>query len=138
MLGLDTYWSLDLLLGDPASVGWSAIETANALTGWKPEGMLLNYQDLGASPFYFAGGVPVLSSRVPSYPVTPAEIAQQIVDLRSLSDSERPLVNFFAATVWSSSFDSLAAALVPLRDDGVRFLTPRQAWRCIAAADCTR
>ncbi|MCB0976661.1 MAG: hypothetical protein KDB02_04310 [Acidimicrobiales bacterium] len=134
-LGVDSVWSLDLLLGNPAAPGWDAITTANAATGWSPDGMLLNYQDFGSAAVFEASGVPVFTARSTDYNVGASAIAAHLDRLISTPPDERPIVNFFPATVWNSTYDQLLDALEPYVDRGVRFLTPREAFACIRAEE---
>ena len=134
-LGLRSHWALDALLSDPAADGWDDVTAAAAATGTPPDGMLLNY---GAWPgpgfFHAPTGMPVLASRVQGYENGPDDIAAQIQALVDGSPADRSLVNFFAVTVWYSSYAALADAMAPLQDEGVRFLTPAQAFACLPDA----
>ncbi|HET8929070.1 MAG TPA: GxGYxYP domain-containing protein [Acidimicrobiales bacterium] len=134
-LGVDTVWSLDLLLSDPTAPGWDAIAAANVATGWHPEGMLLNYQRFGSVTSFTAAGMPVFAAQSTDYDVGAPAIAAHIDTLLATPAEERSLVNFFPATVWNATYDQLLAALAPYADQGVRFLTPREAFACISAAD---
>ncbi len=131
-VGVDTVWSLDLLLSDPAAAGWADIAAANAATSWRPDGMLLNYENFGDIPFFTAAELPVLASVSSDYDAGADAIAAHIDTLMATPAEERPLVSFFPATVWNADYDQLVTALEPHLDAGVRFLTPRQAFACVA------
>ncbi|MCB0962837.1 MAG: hypothetical protein KDA98_05950, partial [Acidimicrobiales bacterium] len=45
--------------------------------------------------------------------------------------------NLFAVTVWTTSYDQLVDTLGPLADDGVRYLTPREAFACLPEPPAT-
>ncbi len=135
LLGVDTVWSLDLLLSNPAATGWDQIAAANAATGWQPDGMLLNYQYYGNVTSFTAAGMPVFAAQSTDYDAGAPAIAAHLDTLLAAPADERSLVNFFPATVWNATYDQLIAALAPYVDQGVRFLTPREAFACIAAAD---
>jgi hypothetical protein len=131
-LGVRTTWSLDALITDPAAGGWTAWARAAAATGAPPEGILLNYARWPGPAWYrTVGGIGVLSARRSSYDDGPAEIAAQIQALVDGPAEDRPLVAFFPATVWNASYDQLADAMAPLADQGVRFLTPAEAFACL-------
>jgi hypothetical protein len=134
-LGVDTVWSLDLLLSNPTAAGWGDIAAADAATGWQPDGMLLNYQRFGDVTSFTAAGMPVFAAQSTDYDVGAPAIAAHLDALLATPADERPLVNFFPATVWNATYDQLVAALAPYADRGVRFLTPREAFACIAPAD---
>lgn len=134
-LGVRTTWSLDALITDPAAGGWTAWARAAAATGAPPEGILLNYARWPGPAWYrTVGGIGVLSARRSSYDDGPAEIAAQIQALVDGPAEDRPLVAFFPATVWNASYDQLADAMAPLADQGVRFLTPAEAFACLPEA----
>lgn len=134
-LGVDTVWSLDLLLSDPTAPGWDAIAAADAATGWQADGMLLNYQHYGNVTSFTAAGMPVFAAQSTDYDAGAPAIAAHIDALLATPADERSLVNFYPATVWNATYDQLVAALAPYADQGVRFLTPREAFACISAAD---
>lgn len=137
-LGLRSHWALDALLSDPAAKGWGNVVAAAAQTGAPPDGMLLNYETWPGPGFFHApDGMPVLASRVQGYDNGASDIAAQIQALVDGPASARSLVNFFAVTVWYSSYASLADAMAPLQAEGVRFLTPAQAFACLPAAPPT-
>ncbi len=131
-LGIDTVWSLDLLLNAPSAPGWSAIAAAQASGGWAPAGYLLNYTDFGEAPGFTAAGRPVLTARSTDYAAGPPAIAAHLDALLATAPADRPLVSFFPATVWNATYDSLVEALEPYVSRGVRFLTPRDAFACLA------
>ncbi len=132
-LGVESSWSLDLLLGKPDAAGWGPVDAAVASSGWPRSGTLLNYTDFGG-PAGFAApdGSPVLLAQSHDYAAGPDALAAQITSLLATDPSARPLVSFLPASTWSNSYDGLAAALAPLAAKGVRFLTPRQAFACLA------
>lgn len=131
-LGIGTHWSLDALLSDPAAAGWNDVRAAWAASDGGPDGVLLNYARWpGPAWFRTPEGVPVLSSRQTSYDDGPEQLASAIRDLQAADAADRPLVSFFAVTVWTSSYEALADAMAPLQADGVRFLTPSQAFECL-------
>ncbi len=134
-LGVESSWSLDLLLGKPDAAGWGPVDAAVASSGWPRSGTLLNYTDFGG-PAGFAApdGSPVLLAQSHDYAAGPDALAAQITSLLATDPSARPLVSFLPASTWSNSYDGLAAALAPLAAKGVRFLTPRQAFACLARA----
>ncbi len=130
-LGVDTVWSLDLMLGSKSAKGWDDIAQANDASGWKPSGYLLNYVDYGGLPLFWAAGMDVLTARSTDYSAGAAAIATHIDELLATPPDQRPLVNFFASTVWNATYDDLVASLAPYQTKGVRFLTPRQAFACL-------
>ncbi|MBS1847137.1 MAG: hypothetical protein JST73_02575 [Actinobacteria bacterium] len=135
LLGIQTHWTLDLVLDNPASPAWNAVANAARFTGWQPGGYLLDYDHYGAPPVFFGAGVPVLTSQATRYLASPSDMATQIQGLIDTPPAQRPLVNLLPATLWSANYDGLASALTPLVDSGkLRLLTPRQAWACLAAA----
>ncbi|HRW36997.1 MAG TPA: GxGYxYP family putative glycoside hydrolase [Aquihabitans sp.] len=135
-LGVRAHWSLDALLSEPDAGGWDAVEGAWASTGERPSGVLLNY-GVWPGPAWFRTdtGVPVLASRQDSYDDGPAELAAQLRRLQEADPADRPLVSFFAVTVWTSTYDELVTAMAPLQAEGVRFLTPSEAFACLPADD---
>jgi hypothetical protein len=134
-LGVDTHWTLDALISKPEDRGWADVNAADARSGLPPAGVLLNYDSWPGPAWYrTAPGVPVLTARKNDYSAGPAELAATLTTLLHTPPAQRPLVNFFAATVWSSSYDGLADAMRPLAAQGVRFLTPRQAFACLPPA----
>lgn len=131
-LGLRSHWSLDGLLSNPDASGWDAVAAAVAETGLPPDGMLLNYERWdGPATFHTADGLPVLASQAAGYHDGADALATQIQALVDGRASDRPLVSFFAVTVWESTYTELADAMAPLQDQGVRFLTPSEAFACL-------
>lgn len=131
-LGLTSTWSLDGLLSNPTAPGWNGVHAATEATGSPPAGLLLNYTKWpGPAIFHTSDDTPVLASQQSSYEAGPADIAAQIEALVVSDPNERPLVSFIPATVWESSYDALADALAPLQEQGVRFLTPAEAFACL-------
>lgn len=137
-VGLHAHWALDALISKPDAEGWSDIHDASVATGLAPDGMMLNYETwTGPAWFHTVDGMPVLASRVAKYESTATDIAGQIQTLVDEPDAKRPLVNFFASTVWYASYETLADAMAPLQAAGVRFLTPSEAFACLPAAPAT-
>jgi len=131
-LGLRSHWALDALLSDPDADGWDAVHAAAAETGLAPDGMLLNYERWdGPAAFRTVDGVPVLASQVQGYDNGAQDIADQIQALVDAPAADRSLVTFFAVTVWESSYSALVEAMAPLQEEGVRFLTPAEAFACL-------
>jgi len=136
-LGMHTFWTLEPL-GFSWWPDWYVYEAA-AAAGHGPHLFLSGYDNLlglldtlrqpaiAASP----GGTPVLVSMLPTYGFTSDQHAELIRDLVATPPAQRPRVTFFAATNWTTDVDGLVAALAPLRDEGVRFLTPGQATACM-------
>jgi hypothetical protein len=60
-----------------------------------------------------------------------ARIKERIEAIMALAPSERSPINLLMATNWSTCARDLYAALKPLADKGVRFLTPSQALACM-------
>lgn len=131
VLGVETMWSLDLLLSRPDAAGWPAIAAAGDAVGWNPMGYLLNYQDFGGPAVFQGAGLPVFAAHSTDYNAGADALAAHLDTLLATPSDQRPIVNFFPATVWNSTYDSLATALLPYVDRGVRFLTPRQAFACL-------
>ncbi len=67
-----------------------------------------------------------------SYADTPQTIAQHITDIINEPASQRPLITFLFASVWSNSYEGMAQALEPFQSQGVHFLLPYEALKCIA------
>lgn len=131
-LGIESHWSLDLLLDDPRAAGWAAIDAANTAVGWRPKGYLLDYQNYGAPAGFTAAGLPVLTAQSTDYADGAPALAAHLDALLAMAPSERPLVNFLPVTVWNATLDAVVDAVGSYRDRGVRFLTPRQAFACLA------
>ncbi len=134
-LGIATHWSLDALLSDPEAKGWAAVADAATRADTTPAGILLNYERWdGPAWFHSDHGVPVLASQQSSYDDGPAQLATSLRALAETPASERPLVSFYAITVWSSTYDGLVQQIAPLADEvGIRFLTPADAFACLPA-----
>lgn len=133
-LGVRATWSLDALLSKPDAAGWAAVARAADATGDAPDGFLLNYGRWPGPPwFHSTAGFPVIASQQTSYDNTAADIAAQVQALVGQAPADRPLVTFIAATVWQTSYQALADALLPLEQQGVRFLTPSEAFACLPA-----
>jgi hypothetical protein len=134
-LGVEAHWSLDALLSQPDADGWADVLAAHGDSGAPPGGMLLNYGRWpGPATFATDDGVPVLASRQESYDDGPAGLLRQIEELVAADPAERPLVNFFSATVWNASYADLVDALAGFSPDDVRFLTPSEAFACLPEA----
>lgn len=129
-LGVRTHWSLDAFLTQPDAVGWANVEAALA-QGVGPEGILLNYQSFGGPDWFHEPGLTVLGSGQTAYEDGAPELVAQIQALVDLPAADRSPVNFFAVTTWNTDLVELDAAVAPLEDQGVRFLTPAQAVACL-------
>ncbi len=127
-LGLNVFWTLDFAMYDPGNALWD--EAAGDAINCRPYGYLVGYS--GAAPGYFRTpqGIPVLMP-VNSYYDTPSDLASRITDLLGQPRSSRPPVVFLMASSWSNSMDGLAGALKPLESDGVNYLLPSMALRCV-------
>ncbi|MFN8017518.1 MAG: GxGYxYP family putative glycoside hydrolase [Acidimicrobiales bacterium] len=131
-LGIPTNWSLDAPIAKPDASGWLGVVAAAKAAGTTPEGMLFNYERWPGPPWYPSiAGFPVLASQTKVYAESPTDLAAQVKALADQPASQRSLVTFFAVTNWSTSFDQLADAMGPLRQQGIRFLTPSEAWACL-------
>jgi hypothetical protein len=128
-IGLKTFWTLDPQLYSTGSRVWNDID--NNLIGDYPSGILMGYFSLfGPSYFRTPAGKPVLVP-VNVYEDTPNTIAQKIREVLTLTLSERPPVVFISASAWSNPVDDLVNALEPLKNEGVNFLLPYQALKCV-------
>ena len=127
-LGFPTYWTIDPIAYFQAAPLWDAI-SRNTVNGY-PSGVLVGY---GGTANYFLTqkGMPVLMAGN-SYADTPQTIAQHITDIINEPASQRPLITFLFASVWSNSYEGLAQALEPFQSQGVHFLLPSEALKCIA------
>jgi hypothetical protein len=132
-LGFETFWSFAAELGgghagliDEAATGNGAPRAVLAGYGIND---VLGALGLGATP----AGRPVLPSTLSLYTDRPADIAARIELLVALPPVLRPRVQLFGAAVWNNDVTGLVAALRPLQDRGVRFLTPSQAAACLRA-----
>lgn len=138
-LGLRTFWTLEPL-GFPWWPDWHLYEAARGSDG--PDLFLSGYDNLLGlldalrQPLLVkrSSGITLLVSQTPTYGYTAEQHAALVRDLIDTPASERPLVNFFAATNWTVDVDGLATAMVPLQAEGVRFLTPGEAAACLAGA----
>lgn len=127
--GLTTFWTLDPQLYSEDSYVWGEIDR-NAQEN-VPEGILMGYFPLrGPSYFRTPAGRQVLVP-INAYEDTPQEIAQKIQNIIDIPASERPPVVFISASAWSNPLDDLVNALEPLKAEGVNFLLPHQALKCV-------
>ena len=134
-LGLATYWSLDVLLNQPAAPGWAPLLDAADAAGAPPDGVLVNYTNFGGPPWFWApDGTKVLNSQTTLYESGVPALVDAIEALQAAAPGERPLVAFFSVTAWNATLDELAAAMAPLAAQGVRFLTPSEAFACLPDA----
>jgi hypothetical protein len=127
-LGLWTYWTLDPALYKYDSTGWDVI-TENSVDG-RPSGALLGYFSFsGKKVFKTAGNLPVLVA-VNSYDDTPGMLKDRIRELMAMPASERPLITFLSASVWSNNLEDIVETLAPLEAEGVKFMLPSDALKC--------
>ncbi len=130
-LGLRAFWSLDYGLQPTAPVTAALASAA----GGRVSGVLDGYSNLGQPAVSEApGGLTILNSQVLSYTDNPSQIADQIAALETEPEALRPLVSFFSAGVWTNPAGQLIATLDPLAKQGVRFLTPTQAFTCLGSS----
>jgi hypothetical protein len=133
-LGVPANWSLDAPISKPDASGWLGVAAAAEAAGSKPAGMLFNYERWPGPAWYRSiAGFPVLASQTAVYAESPTDLAAQVQALADQPASERSLVTFFEITNWSTSYDQLADAMAPLAAQGVRFLTPSEAFACLPA-----
>ena len=132
-LGLDTHWSLDVFLREPDHPGWDALLAEAQAPPAGPSGILVNYGDFGGDhEFRVDGGrLPVLTSRQDTYDTGDDGLIAQLTELAATLADERPPVAFYSVTVWISSLDGLADGLLPLEEQGLRFVSPAHALRCV-------
>lgn len=131
-VNMRTFWSLGGLLASPDSAAWTALETAAADEG-TPQAVVVDY---GGNPYSAAKRPSGIAALVPgnTYVDDPNAIASMIEALRNETPDQRPLVTAYMASVWSNTATGLYAALGPLKDAGVRFLTPSEAAACLPGA----
>ena len=127
-MGLHTLWSLDSSLTITDDPLWETLETAphrDAL-----HGVVVGYGPSIDQAFRRETGTPVLITEN-GYSEDAARLKERIEALMAMDPAERSPVNFFMATNWNASAESLYETLKPLADRGVRFLTPAQALACM-------
>lgn len=129
-LGLPIHWSLDLYLELAEASTWAPITAAAERVGTGPDGFLLNYATkLGGAPVLpVPADVVVLNSQQAVYEDDAAALRAQLEALMEAPDRAR--VTFYSVTVWATSYDALLTELLPLRERGVRFLTPSEGVAC--------
>ena len=126
--GVHTLWSLDSALTITDEPLWQVLENAPGREAL--HGVLVGYMPSVDRAFRRDTGTPVLISQN-GYSEDASRIKERIERIMALDPSERSPVNFLMATNWSTSAKDLYAALRPLVDQGVRFLTPAQALACL-------
>ncbi len=126
--GIHTLWSLDSALTITDEPLWQVLEGAPGRKAL--HGVLVGYGPSVDKAFRRDTGTPVLITQN-GYSEDAACIKERIEAIMALDPSERAPVNFLMATNWSTSAQDLYAALSPLVDQGVRFLTPSQALACM-------
>jgi len=126
--GVHTLWSLDSSLTITDEPLWQVLEGAPGREAL--HGVLVGYGPSVDKAFRRDTGTPVLITQN-GYGEDAARIKKRIEAIMALDPSERSPVNFFMATNWDASAKDLYAALQPLVDQGVRFLTPSQALACM-------
>ncbi|MCB9688025.1 MAG: hypothetical protein H6738_17845 [Alphaproteobacteria bacterium] len=134
-LGLRVQWSLDLYLELAEAATWAPITASGEVAGSAPDGFLLNYATkLGGAPILpVPGDLVVLNSQQAVYEDDAAALRTQ---LEALADApSRAPVTFFSVTVWSTSYEALLTEVLPLRERGVRFLTPSEGVACARALE---
>ncbi len=128
-LGLDTFWTLDIALDSPGSAIWNDVR-ANLTGDGQPAGFLVGYSDMPTGYFRTPQGIPVLLP-INNYADTPSVLASRLTDILARPSSTWPAVVFLMASSWTNSMDGLVSALKPLEAQGVNYLTPSQAFRCV-------
>jgi hypothetical protein len=126
--GIHTLWSLDSSLTITDEPLWRVLEEAPGSETL--HGVVVGYGPSVDKAFRRDTGMPVLVTQN-GYSEDAARIKGRIEAIMALEPSKRSPVNFFMATNWSTSARDLYAALRPLTDQGVRFLTPAQALACM-------
>ncbi len=126
--GVHTLWSLDSSLTITDEPLWQVLEGAPGRDAL--HGVLVGYGPSVDKAFRRDTGTPVLITQN-GYSENAARIKARIEAIMALDPSERSPVNFLMATNWDASAQDLYAALKPLVDKGVRFLTPAQALACM-------
>ena len=127
-MGLHTLWSLDSSLTITDDPLWDVLEAApfrDAL-----HGVAVGYGPSIDKAFRRPTDTPVLITQN-GYSEDADRLKERIEALMALDPSERSPVNFFMATNWDATAESLYETLQPLADQGVRFLTPAQALACM-------
>lgn len=129
-LGIESFWSFatELRDGRAGRIDDASISGSPriVLDGYGINDVL-GLPSVGATP----AGRPVLASTLSIYTDQPADIAAKTEFLLALPPLLRPRVQFFSAAVWNNDATGLVQQLEPLRDRGVRFLTPSQAAACL-------
>ncbi|HOU14918.1 MAG TPA: GxGYxYP family putative glycoside hydrolase [Anaerolineae bacterium] len=126
--GVHTLWSLDSSLTITDEPLWQVLEGAPGRDAL--HGVLVGYGPSVDKAFRRDTGTPVLITQN-GYSENAARIKERIEAIMALDPAERSPVNFLMATNWNASAQDLYAALKPLADKGVRFLTPAQALACM-------
>lgn len=128
-LGLTTQWILDFPLSNPKARAWSDF-SAYAVDG-HPSGVLLGY---GGIVFYrqfrTKKGMPVLIA-INNYTDTPEMLAAHLRKLLEDPPGAKPRLVFINATAWLNPVEKLVEILSPLQNEGVNFLLPSDALRCV-------
>jgi len=128
-LKLGTFWTLDPLLLNPEAPTWESL-SKNTMYGF-PSGVLSGYFPLwGPKYFKTTTGIPVLVP-ISIYGDTPAVLVNRIRDILNKSKSEWPPVVFLSASAWDNPIEELLTSLEPLQKEGVNFLLPSQALKCV-------
>ena len=66
-----------------------------------------------------------------NYEDTPSALASRLTDILAQPQSAWPPIVFLMASSWTNSMDGLVGVLKPLEAEGVNYLTPSQAFRCV-------
>lgn len=127
-LGLDTFWTLDISMDDPDSAIWNDVE--ENIAGGRPTGFFVGYSDMPIGYFRTPQGIPVLMP-INDYEDTPSVLASRLTDILAQPQSAWPPIVFLMASSWTNSMDGLVGDLKPLEAQGVNYLTPSQAFRCV-------
>jgi hypothetical protein len=131
-LGPRVLWLFDPLESGTGTYSWNA-QGKRAMACGHLAGLLDGYypSPLGAAPpEETVGSVPIMRAGS-QYSDTPAQIAADISMLLAMPRAERPPVVFYSAAVWSNDIPTLVNALLPLQQQGVRFLSASTAMQCV-------